>query len=70
MCSDGLYNEVMAEELLLSLLAGDIWQSSNQLLNLCLSRRARDNVSFIIARPVAPGEDDLDATLTYYPQQS
>lgn len=69
LCSDGLYNEVDSGELSQSLSAEDIWQSSNQLLNLCLSRKARDNITFIIARPVAAGEDDFDATLTYYPQQ-
>ena len=70
LCSDGLYNEVASEELLLSMLAGDIWQSSNQMLNLCLSRKAKDNVTFIIARVVAAADDDdMDATLTYYPQK-
>ena len=68
LCSDGLYNEVASNEILAAMLAGDIWQSSHQLLNLCLSRKARDNISFVIARPIEPGDDDLDATLTYYPR--
>ena len=68
LCSDGLYNEVDARELLQALEAEDVWQSSHQLLNLCLSRQARDNISFIIARAIDAGEEDLDATLTYYPQ--
>jgi len=68
LCSDGLYNEVAGNEILAAMLAGDIWQSSHQLLNLCLSRKARDNISFIIGRPFQAGDDDLDATLTYYPQ--
>ncbi len=67
LCSDGLYNEVSEEELLEAMLARDVWQSSHQLLNLCLGRAARDNVSFIIGRPIPAAEDDLDATLTYYP---
>jgi serine/threonine protein phosphatase PrpC len=68
LCSDGLYNEVADQEILSGMLAGDIWQSSHQLLNLCLNRRARDNISFIIGRPIAAGDVDLDATLTFYPQ--
>lgn len=68
LCSDGLYNEATAEEILSALLAADIWQSSHQLLHLCLGRKARDNISFIIARPIDVRIDDLDATLTYYPQ--
>lgn len=67
LCSDGLYHEVSDEEILSSMLAQDIWRSSQQLLNLCLGRRARDNISFIIGRPLGAGDDDLDATLTYYP---
>jgi len=67
-CSDGLYNEVSDGEILSSMLARDIWWSSHQLLNLCLSRKARDNVSFIIGRPVAVIEDDLDITSTFYPE--
>jgi protein phosphatase len=68
LCSDGLYNEVADQEILSGMLAGDIWQSSHQLLDLCLNRRARDNISFIIGRPIAAGDVDLDATLTFYPQ--
>jgi serine/threonine protein phosphatase PrpC len=67
LCSDGLYHEVVAEEILSSMLAVDIWRSAELLLKLCLARRARDNVSFIIGRPLVTGSDDVDATLTYYP---
>jgi protein phosphatase len=70
LCSDGLYNEVDGEEILTAMRSGDIWQSSHQLLNLCLSRRARDNVSFIIARPMEDDPTDPDATLTFYPAGS
>lgn len=67
LCSDGLYNEVSAEELLGAMLAVDVWQSSHQLLNLCLGRAARDNISFIICRPTTVADGDLEVTLTYYP---
>ena len=67
LCSDGLYNEVGPDELLAAMLARDVWQSSHQLMNLCLGRAARDNISFILGRPLPPAEDDLDATLTFYP---
>jgi len=67
LCSDGLYHEVVADEILSSMLAGDIWLSAEQLLKLCLSRRARDNITFVIGRPLETGSADQDATLTYYP---
>jgi protein phosphatase len=67
LCSDGLYNETTSTEILSAMTAGDILDSSGQLLQLCLGRPARDNVSFIVARPISPGTEDLDATLTYYP---
>lgn len=67
LCTDGLYNEVDDTELKSAMLAEDVWQSSHQLLNLCLGRRARDNVSFVLARPVPPDAVDSDATLTFYP---
>ncbi|MCB1675214.1 MAG: serine/threonine-protein phosphatase [Halioglobus sp.] len=66
LCSDGLYHEVSPEEIVASMLAVDIRRSARHLLNLCLGRRARDNISFIIGRPLGPGGDP-DATLTYYP---
>ncbi|MCB1679225.1 MAG: serine/threonine-protein phosphatase [Halioglobus sp.] len=69
LCSDGLYHEVSPDEIVTAMLAADIRQSARQLLNLCLGRRARDNISFIIGRPVGPG-DDPDATLTYYPDSA
>ncbi|MBN7794997.1 PP2C family protein-serine/threonine phosphatase [Parahaliea mediterranea] len=67
LCSDGLYNEVSAAELLQAMEAADLWLSSLQLLQLCLSRAARDNITFILARPLASARDGLDETLTFYP---
>lgn len=67
LCSDGLYNEVSDDEILRAMSQLDINQSANTLLNLCLQRAARDNVSVIIARAHRnlPGQDE--ATLTYFP---
>lgn len=67
LCSDGLYQEVSDGEMLASMLTEDIWRGSQQLLNLCLDRKARDNITFIIGRPVDAGDDDQDLTLTYHP---
>ncbi len=50
LCSDGLTNEVAEEELCAALSEPDVHASADHLLQLCLSRAARDNVSFIIAR--------------------
>jgi protein phosphatase len=67
LCSDGLYNEVGTQELLAAMEASDIWQGADHLLQLCLSRAARDNVTFVVARPANLGAPDPDATLTFYP---
>ncbi len=67
LCSDGLYNEVDNDELQSTLQAPEIHRASTRLLNLCLNRDARDNVSFIIARALDQNPDHLDTTLTYYP---
>lgn len=67
LCSDGLYNEVSSTELLEAMEAADLWLSSLQLLQLCLAREARDNITFILARPLESERDGLDETLTFYP---
>lgn len=67
LCSDGLYNEVSTAELIEALTAPDPWLSSLQLLRLCLSREARDNITFILARPLESAQDGLEDTLTFYP---
>lgn len=67
LCSDGLYNEVEDHELEYALGAGDVVQSSERLLQLCLSRTAKDNVSFIIGRVLDKHSAQQDATLTYFP---
>lgn len=51
LCSDGLSNEVTEQELLVALADPDVHNAANCLLDTCLARAARDNVSFIIARP-------------------
>jgi serine/threonine-protein phosphatase Stp1 len=50
LCSDGLYNEIDEPEISQLLAQADVYRSSVQLLNLCLSRAARDNVTFVIAQ--------------------
>jgi serine/threonine protein phosphatase PrpC len=67
LCSDGLYNEISADDILAAMCAQDIWQSAEQLLQLCLSSRARDNVSFVMARAVAGPEEHLNATVALRP---
>lgn len=49
LCSDGLYGEINDKEISLALTNNDVYRCSVQLLNLCLSRAAKDNISFIIA---------------------
>jgi protein phosphatase len=48
LCSDGLYNEIEAAELAAILAFSSAKQAAAQLLELCLSREAKDNVSFVI----------------------
>jgi serine/threonine protein phosphatase PrpC len=67
LCSDGLYNETSPEELLQALSAGDLWLSSVQLLQQSLAREARDNITFVAARPLESEGDELEETLTFYP---
>ena len=72
LCSDGLYNEIDAADLQQALAAEDIFRSADSLLNLCLRGKARDNVSFIIARALEQGEGEestepLDATIALFP---
>lgn len=66
LCSDGLYNEASNTELQQAMSADDIYRASDQLLNLCLHRAARDNISFIIARALDDKTPILDATLTVF----
>lgn len=48
LCSDGLYNEVLPDEIALELASGDVDQAARNLLDLALQRGARDNVSVIV----------------------
>lgn len=48
LCSDGLYNEIEAAELAAILAFSSAKKAAQQLLELCLSREAKDNVSFVI----------------------
>jgi len=55
LCSDGLYNELNVEEMASVLSAGLITEMSDTLMRDCLSRDAKDNVSFILVK--ASNED-------------
>ena len=51
LCSDGLYRELAAPELVAALRCGDVHASVGTLLEQCLEGSARDNVSIVVARP-------------------
>lgn len=69
LCSDGLYSEVAEHEMKQAMQAYDIYRGSNWLLNLCLGRAAKDNISFVIARALNQQSDVRGSTLTYYPDE-
>jgi serine/threonine protein phosphatase PrpC len=52
LCSDGLYNELDDGEIQQLLTNGDVYRCSVQLLNKCLERAAKDNITFIIGHAV------------------
>ncbi len=62
LCSDGLYNEVSEQEMETALITGDCVRAAQQLLGLVLSRKARDNVSIVVAR-VDEGNDLDEMTM-------
>lgn len=53
LCTDGLYREVQDWELAQILGQGDLESAANQLVELALSRPARDNLSLLALRGVA-----------------
>lgn len=63
LCSDGLSNEVTDEEMEAALVTRDCTRATQQLLGLVLSRRARDNVSIIVARPDENEDTDIKTLL-------
>jgi protein phosphatase len=58
LCSDGLYREVLRDEIH-QILGNEepVERTAKQLMNLALERGARDNVSVIVTRAHGPGED-------------
>lgn len=52
LCSDGLYNELDDTEIQQLLSHGDVYRCSVQLLNKCLERAAKDNITLIIGHTV------------------
>ncbi len=67
LCSDGLYNEVGTADILESMTAADVNHGADQLLERCLDSRARDNVTFVMARATAAPEDQLNSTVPTFP---
>lgn len=59
-CSDGLYNELNEREMALALNKRDCADAARQLLQIVLSRTARDNISVIVAH----ANDKCDASKT------
>ena len=51
LCSDGLYRELEAAELVSELRQDGVSDVVDNLLRKCLERAARDNVSLVVARP-------------------
>lgn len=64
LCSDGLYNEIDDEEIQQVLVSNDVYRSSVQLLNMCLERAARDNITFIIGHVTSPSSDTIESDET------
>jgi len=50
LCSDGLYNELSAKELQQILKNGKLNKIPDKLMDECLSKEAKDNVSFIVVK--------------------
>jgi len=50
LCSDGLYNELSAKELQQMLSYSKLSKISDKLMSECLSKEAKDNVSFIVVK--------------------
>lgn len=48
LCSDGLYNEVAEDDMARALASGDCTQAADQLLQLALANRARDNITVVV----------------------
>jgi serine/threonine protein phosphatase PrpC len=67
LCSDGLYNELSAADTLEAMSATDINAGADRLLERCLNGRARDNVTFVVARVTAAAEDQLDSSEATFP---
>lgn len=50
LCSDGLYNELSSGEMRTILKAGNVSKIPDKLMSECLSKEAKDNVSFILLK--------------------
>mgnify|MGYP000403183896 CR=1 FL=1 len=52
LCSDGLYNELSSTELRSIMKTGNVSKVPDKLMSECLSKAAKDNVSFILLKAV------------------
>ena len=58
LCSDGLINEVSSTEIATELIRGDCQQACDNLIELVLSREARDNVTLVVVQADTPFAND------------
>ena len=56
LCSDGLYRDITEEELLKNSLRKEPSQITQDLMNLALSREAKDNITIIVSKCIIPDE--------------
>ena len=56
LCSDGLYRDITEEELLKHSLQKEPSQITQDLMNLALSREAKDNITIVVSKCIIPDE--------------
>ena len=61
LCSDGLSNEVGAEQMAALLAADDLRAATQQLVQLALAHGGRDNISVVTVRAISPEHEDSTA---------
>lgn len=52
LCSDGLYNAVSKDEIIVGMMGNDVDASVNQLINKALQNKASDNISVILVKGI------------------
>ncbi|MET0964705.1 MAG: protein phosphatase 2C domain-containing protein [Noviherbaspirillum sp.] len=61
LCSDGLSNEVSAQQMAAVLALHDCRAAAERLVELALDHGGRDNVTVVVARAVDPDQDEMTA---------